>query len=97
MHCLLQGELLRLKPLVAVIGADRLLRSLLRVSTDRRAAPSAPTYGNEILVRLISSNLVELLVKPIFSVSGDNQKTTVGRSGQLTARAGRSWPSDPSA
>jgi hypothetical protein len=53
------------------------------------------TYSNEVLVRLVSGDLVEFLVKPRFKVNGSLGEEVVTEV--LTATAGLSLPSDPGA
>ncbi len=95
-NSLLQGELLGLEPLVAVVGRNGLLRGLPRRLEsgrgDYKSTGRSQTYGNKVLVGLISGDLVQLLVEPWANVRGVSER---GLSDRLTARAGQSWPSDP--
>jgi hypothetical protein len=53
------------------------------------------TYSNEVLVRLVSSDLVEFLVEPGFKVNGRLGEEVAAEA--LTATVGRSLPFDPGA
>ena len=53
------------------------------------------TYSNEVLVRLVSSNLVEFLVEPGIKVNGSLGEEVA--TSALTATVGRSLPSGPGA
>jgi hypothetical protein len=66
----LQWELFGLDPFVAVICADRLLGGLGQSASYPGtfhciSTGSGETYGNQILVGLVTSDLVQLLVKPV--------------------------------